>query len=130
MGLFADRVTDPEGMTAAIVDALQANPADANDPAAIERHVEAAKEATQGPVKYYWRRILIGLAIGGALLGVGILLAVLSDSYAADQALKAADTKGYIAPASSLPAIATSVIALATAWSGALVGVVLNEKAT
>ncbi len=130
MGLFVDRVAPLGDLRTAVTEALSASPEQANDPAAVDRHVAAAKKATTGTVTYHWSRILVGIFIAAVLLGAGIVLAVISNNWAADQALKAATIPGYTAPSSSLSGIATSVIALGSAWSGALVGLVLNEKAT
>jgi ABC-type Fe3+-siderophore transport system permease subunit len=130
MGLFVERVV-PEGpLTTAVTDTMRADPEDAINPIEVERHVEAVKQATKTAVnKYMWARILVSVLIGGALIAVGILLTVYADNWAADQALKEATTQGYKAATSGLPAVATSIIALGSAWSGALVGVILSEKA-
>jgi hypothetical protein len=127
MGLFVDRVA-PEGeLETAVTAAVRANPDEANNPATLARHVAAAKHAVKRKVvTYHWPAIIAGIAIAAVLLSVGIALAIASDNWAADQAMKEATTQGYKAPTSNLPGIATSVIALASAWSGGLVSAVLG----
>ncbi|SRR5712691_1692822 len=127
MGLFVDRVASEPEFESAVVQSLRADPADAEDPAKRARHVSATKAAAKRRVTtYHWPAIIVGIAIAGILLGTGIVLTFAADSWSADQALKEATTQGYTAPTSSLSAVATSVIALASAWSGGLVSAVLG----
>jgi hypothetical protein len=127
MGLFVDRVpSDPE-LESVVDESLRADPADAADPAKRARHVSATKAAAKSRVTtYHWPAIIVGIAIAGILLGTGIVLTLAGDSWSADQALKEATTQGYKAPTSSLPALATSIVALGSAWSGGLVSAVLG----
>jgi hypothetical protein len=107
---------------------LRADAAEADDPAAVASRVAAATTAAQGTVAYRWTRIITGVLIGGILIGVGIVLAMWSDTWAADQALKAATTPGYAVPDSTLANVATTVLTLGSAWSAALVGAVLGTS--
>jgi hypothetical protein len=127
MGLFVERVAPTDDLETAVVTALRTDSKEADDKGAVARHVHAIKRATRRTVVvYHWAAIIVGIVIGAVLLAVGIGLSIYADNWAADQALRAAKTSGYIAPSSSLPAIATSIIALGSAWSGALVGQVLG----
>jgi hypothetical protein len=131
MGLFVEKkVAEAGALTEAVTSALSASPTDADDPAKVAATVAAVQAAGEVSYLYKWGRIILGLAIGAGLLAAGIFLGAYADSWAAEQALKAATTPGYVAPVSSLPGISTSIIALGSAWSGGLVGVVLNEKSS
>lgn len=109
---------------------LRADPSEAADPGKVAGYVAAAKDAAKGTTTLLWVRVLVGVLIGAALIAAGVALTIYGDNWAAEQALKAATTPDYVAPTSSVPAVATSIIALGSAWSGALVGVVLSEKAS
>jgi hypothetical protein len=131
MSLFVEQVaTTDDNLHTLIKQALQADKSKADDPAEVDRHVAAVKQAKAGTSVYKWNRIIIALVIGGVLLAVGICLAIYGDSWTAAQALKAATTSGYVAPKSSLPAIATSFIAMGSAWSGGVVSAVLGGKSS
>jgi hypothetical protein len=130
MGLFVERMPSAGALENVITQGLRANPGDAEDPKKVALHVAAATQAKDGTYVYKWARILVALLIGGVLLAVGIALAIYSDNWTADQAVKAATTSGYIAAKSSLAAIATSFIGLGSAWSGGVLGAVLNSTSS
>lgn len=128
MGIFVERVrpqADP--VTQAIDEALGEDPEVAKRPGEAQRRAAAAKQKAAGTDDIKWGRIVIGLLIGGALLGVGIYLMILGDQSASEEALNAATIPNYKAAEVGIKGIATSVIALATAWSGGLVGIVFGE---
>lgn len=130
MGLFVKRVAPESDVAAAVTSMLRADPSEAADPGKVAGYVAAAKDAAKGTTTLLWVRVLVGVLIGAALIAAGVALTIYGDNWAAEQALKAATTPDYVAPTSSVPAVATSIIALGSAWSGALVGVVLSEKAS
>ena len=131
MGLFVERVAPDEGALRNVIhETLLADPGSAGDADKVNLHMRAAKQAAKGTKVVKWNRILVALLIGGGLILVGIVIAAYSDNWTADQALKAATTTGYVAPKSSLSAIATSLIALGSAWSTGLVGAVLSDSAS
>jgi hypothetical protein len=130
MGLFVDRVASEGDLDTAVLEALRADPDQANDPKAIVQHIAAARRGTKVRTVYHWSRIIVGILIAVVLLAAGVVLGMVSDNWAADQATKAATIQGYKAPTSNLSGIATSIIALGSAWSGALVGQVLDGKNT
>jgi predicted flap endonuclease-1-like 5' DNA nuclease len=128
MGLFVERVARPGALEKAVVQLIQAQPGDANNPDKVKDAMATVSTALEDTdFVYRWTAIIVGIAIGAVLLGVGIFLAWLSDNWTADQALRAATTNGYVAPTSSLRGIGTSVIALGSAWSGGLVAAVLTS---
>lgn len=130
MGLFVERVAPDEGALRNVVtQTLLADSGDAGVPAKVDFHVNAAKQATKGTTVIKWNRILVALVIGGGLIVFGVVLAAYADNWTADQALKAATTTGYVAAKSNLSAVATSIIALGSAWSTGLVGAVLSDSA-
>ena len=126
MAVFVERA-DEARLEQAVSQALGADSNAANDPVELQRHVDAVKVAAAGSPTVHWGRVIVGVLIAGALIGAAIALALMADSFAADQAAKAASTEGYEAPESQLPEIAAGVMALATAWSGALVGALFAE---
>lgn len=130
MGLFVDKAASDADLEETITETLQADPADARDRVKVRQHVAAAKKAAEARSTFKWSRIIVGLLIGGGLMLLAIALSIYADNWAADQALQAATTPGYVAPSSSIPAIAASVMTLAAAWSAGLVAVLLSEKAS
>jgi hypothetical protein len=75
-----------------------------------------------------WRRVGFGVLLGAALIAAAILVGMWADTWAAQQALIKVDKPTYVPPTSTLPAIATSLMTLAGAWSAALLALVLAAK--
>jgi hypothetical protein len=75
-----------------------------------------------------WTRVGVGVVLAAALLGAAIVVGTWADMWAAQQALIKVDKPTYVPPTSTLPAIATSLMTLAGAWSAALLALVLAAK--
>jgi hypothetical protein len=128
MGIFVEKMVDDSALREVVRTAMQADPADAADPAKVANTAADAKAATEANGTVKWKRIGVGLLIGAGLLLAGIALSIYADSWAVDQALRKVASPTYVVPASSIPALATSIMTLAAAWSAGLIGVVLSEK--
>ena len=128
MGIFVEYIADDGALTKVVRAAMQADPADAADEAKVADKVAGTKAAAEAKATFHWSRIFIGLVIGGGLLVIAILLSIYADSWAVAQALEKAKTPAYVVPASTIPALATSIMTLAAAWSAGLIAVVLSEK--
>ena len=125
MAIFVER--NDAKLREAVDRALRADPTAADDASVVEGRVAEVKEAAKKTGDIHWGRVLVGVAIAAALIVAAIVLAVLADNFAVEQAARAAENTDYEAPSSELPEIATAVMALATAWSGALVGTLFAE---
>ncbi len=130
MGIFVERTpADNSAIERVIEDALRADPEVVGDAAEVRRRTSAAQTAAAATTpKFHWGRIVVGLAVGAALIGAGILLAIYADNRAIEDALRAVQNPGYTPPALGVSGIATTVLGLGSAWSGGLVGVLLSEK--
>ena len=78
---------------------------------------------------FHTGRVVFSVAVAGLLIVAAILVSILADNFATEQALNAAANSAYKAATSVLPAVATSIMILAAAWSAALVGILVGEKA-
>jgi hypothetical protein len=75
-----------------------------------------------------WRKVFFGGLIAAALIAAAVAVGISADAFAAQQALEKAKNASYVPPTSTLPAIATSIMTLASAWSAALVTAVLTKQ--
>ncbi len=129
MGVFLEHAAPP-ALAQVVRQALAADPADATNDTTVTNVTANAQAAATGggAVVLKVGRIVAGIAIGAALLAVGLYLVWLGDQQAIDQAKLAVTLAGYKPPTLGIAAAGTSVITLAGAWSAALVGVILTEK--
>ncbi len=74
-----------------------------------------------------WKKVLAGVALAAALIVAAVLVGIYADGWAADQALVKVDKPTYISPTSTLPAISTGLMTLASAWSAALLTLLLTN---
>jgi chorismate synthase len=126
VAIFVEHGDDTK-LEEAVDRALRKPPTAADDTSQVRDHVRDVKRAATESATVHWGRVLVGVAIAAGLILGAIVLAFLADAWAADQAAKAAANENYEAPSSQLPAIATALMALATAWSGAIVGALFAE---
>lgn len=126
MAIFVEHGDDTK-LEEAVDRALRTDASAAGDSARLREHVKDVRKAATESATVHWGRVIAGLLIAAVLVGTAIVIAVMADAWAAEQAAKAAAEEGYEAPPSQLPAIATALMALATAWSGAIVGALFAE---
>lgn len=126
MGLFVERTPSPtlQGIVAGALAAPSST--DAGAIQAIAASVQAAANA--GPVTVKGLRIAMGVLVGVALIAAGVWLVWLGDQQAIEQAKFVISNPTYKPPTLGIAAAGTSLLTLGSAWSAALIGVILTEK--
>ena len=133
MGLFyAPKASGVDHLASTIEDALEVQPsAVADKPAEAKKLAAKARQdaASDSPVLLVGR-VLVGIAIAATLIVAAIVLSQAVDNQAIADALRKAQTPGYVSPdLEGLKSVAEWLRTIAAAWSAALLTLLLSEKA-